>query len=165
MCPGIAKNVRKSAVDLTRSIEDTYRRADVLRAVAQALAQAGHVTAAADLAHSIEDVPRRALALCDVAVQLDRADDVIRLRALVAQSWLQAATHQEIWQLLGLAHRFIIVDPALLAEVIGARREALQQLAVAEQGKLGARAKGRCRWKGHQPGLRGEGKHDRCATW
>src|SRR6476469_7943438 len=98
----------------------TSPREKTLSAIAQALATAGQFTTATELARTIEDTDIRAQTLRDVAMALIRANEVLHLRTLVHQSWLQAATHQELWQLLCLAHRFIIADTELLPALLSA---------------------------------------------
>ena len=56
-----------------QAIEDTYRRAEVLSAVASALAQAGTIAPALEVARAIADTSWRAVALRTVASALAQA--------------------------------------------------------------------------------------------
>src|SRR5262249_25830879 len=61
------------SLEVTRSIEDTDRRANVLSAIAASLAQAGHIDESLEVARSIEDTDRRTCALSVVALSLAQA--------------------------------------------------------------------------------------------
>ena len=109
------------AYEATRTIEGSSERADALRELATALAQAQQWERAEGVACSIEDSSGRANALRGLAISLKMSNQELLL-GVVQRSWLLAETREYAFQLLFLAHGLIALKPEISSGFLEAFR-------------------------------------------